>query len=77
MSMPIEVLVKGIEAGEESEALIQLCLIAGLETAIDLAMVDATMHAELLVDDLHLRDLLVQCVEHAKTFVDAWEVGVT
>ena len=75
MAVPVGEFVRGINAGDDGDHLVQHCLDAGLETAIDVAMVGASMHEELIGDDPHLVELLIACVTQAKMLVNGWAVG--
>ena len=75
MSMPMEVMIRGMQAGDDGELLIQLCTDAGIEEAIDVAMIDEGMHYEILGENMHLRDLLQLAVTDGKQLVKGWAIG--
>ena len=77
MTMPMEVMIRGMQAGDDGELLIQLCKAAEIEEAIDVAMIDEGMHSDILGENMHLRDLLMLAVSDGKKLVKGWAVGVT
>ena len=48
--MPMEELIRGLQAGNDGELLIQRCIEAGIVEAIDIAVVDESMHSLILGD---------------------------
>ena len=62
MAMAVEVLIRELDAGEDGMRLLERCrAVGGEEEATDMAMVDASMHEELIGSDSHHRQ-----IEHAQ-----------
>ena len=70
MAVPVEEFVHGIEASDDASHFAQVCRDAGLETAINMAMVEPSMHEELLGENIYLVKLFIACVSQAKSLVD-------
>ena len=64
MAMPVQVLFSDVAAGTDGDALYLRCREAGIVEAIDLAMVDDSMHDDILGEDVHLLD--------STCFIVAW-----
>ena len=71
----MEELIRGLQAGNDGELLIQRCTEAGIVEAIDIAVVDESMHSLILGDSVHLRDLLVLAVLDGGKVVKRWARG--
>ena len=78
MAFKVEKLFDGVQVDpDELMALTRACQAAGLEEAIDLAMVDEEMQVEILGDDLRLFPLLKVGIDRAKPLVKGWAAGIT
>ena len=62
---------------DELMARTKACQAAGLEEAIDLAMVDEEMQVDILGDDLRLLPLLRVGIDRAEPLVKGWAAGIT
>ena len=77
MSFPVEQLMMEVAGGEDLQRLRALCSSNGILQAIDVAMLDAEMQAELLgVEAAALGGVLQRAVALAQPLIKGWAINV-